>query len=88
MFDLVNVRLFWFESGTDFLADETLPGSLPLGLGGITARLALDFRETTGSGITHSVFANSLTVTAVPLPSTLSLLVPGLLILAGRSRRG
>jgi hypothetical protein len=87
LFDLVNVRIFWFESGTDFLSDENLPGSLPLGLAGITARLALDFRDSSGSGITHSVMSSNLIVTAVPLPPALALFLPGALIVALRARR-
>ena len=86
-FALVNVRLFWIADGTDYYDDESLPATLPPGLG--IARMALDFADVDNPDNRHIVFAEPLTVTAVPLPAAawLFLSAAGALGWVGRARR-
>ncbi|MEO1576435.1 MAG: hypothetical protein AAFU65_15920, partial [Pseudomonadota bacterium] len=76
-FDLVNVRLFWFSPDGDFLDDESLPG-MPAPEGVQIARMALDFVSASDPNITHSVFAEPLVVTPVPVPAAVWLMFSGL----------
>lgn len=77
VFTLVNVRLFWFDTALDFLDDESLPADLAPATE--FARVALDFFDFS-SGMTHSVFAEPLVLTAapVPLPAALWLMLSAL----------
>ncbi|MFK7888181.1 MAG: hypothetical protein AB8G16_15075 [Gammaproteobacteria bacterium] len=75
-FDLVNVRLFWFSPQGDFLSDESLP-NMPAPQTEI-ARMALDFVDLANPSITHTVFAEPLVVTPVPVPAAAWLLISAL----------
>lgn len=76
-FDLVNVRLFWLSPDGDFLDDESLP-AMPAAEDAQIARMALDFVSASDPNITHSVFAEPLVVTPVPVPAAAWLMLSGL----------
>lgn len=84
-YTLVNVRLFWGQSGvTEFLTDQSLPAHLPV----IQGRMALDFSKTgTAFSYDNSVFFDGLHVAAIPEPASGALMLTGLGLLAFAARR-
>lgn len=76
-FALVNVRLFWFSPlAGEFLTDESLP-DMPAPQTEV-ARIALDFIDLSDPSIMHSVFAEPLVVTPVPVPAAAWLMISAL----------
>ncbi|MEM6639436.1 MAG: VPLPA-CTERM sorting domain-containing protein [Pseudomonadota bacterium] len=75
-FDLVNVRMFWLSPSGDFLDDESLP-LMPAAEDAQIARLALDFVSANDPTLNHTVFAEPLAVTPIPLPAAVWMMLSG-----------
>lgn len=91
-YSLINVRLFWIDSTGTFLDGVTQPNQLP----SFSGRLALDFIRTNDPQnlanvpfYSNTVFFDGLTVSAVPEPSTLAMLLAGvgIMTVVGNRRR-
>lgn len=89
-YQLVNVRMFWVDTAGQMVASNSLPNALPTRSG----RMALDFVQLSDPNNTanigfysNTVFIDGLTVSAVPEPSSIAMLLAGMGLIGAVVRR-